>query len=102
MDILKVKELNYQDINNLSLKIEKGKITYLVGSNNSGKTTLLKIFSGIIMTNNIIELNNLSLNNNTKNKYLKKIGIVKRINENSFYHQKVKDEIYASLSNIIG
>lgn len=35
-------------INDLNLKIEKGKITVLLGPNGSGKTTTLKVISGLL------------------------------------------------------
>jgi branched-chain amino acid transport system ATP-binding protein len=39
---------NFQVINNCNVSIEKNKITALIGSNGCGKTTILKLISGII------------------------------------------------------
>lgn len=53
MDLIQVKKLNFSyptkkdTLKNVSLKIEKGKFTCIVGENGSGKSTLLKCILGL-------------------------------------------------------
>lgn len=91
MNIFTVNKLNYLDINNLSLEFKRGEFSFIVGSNNSGKTSLFNIFSGKIIINNAIYLNGVCLNN--RNDYFNNIGCVSRVNENSFFYKKVLDEM---------
>lgn len=98
MALFDIKKLNYLDIKDVSLSFNKGKIYFVVGSNNSGKSILYKIMNASILINNVICLDGIMLNKDTKNNYLKNIGIVERVNENSFYFKKVIDEMYYSLS----
>ncbi|MBR6298072.1 MAG: ABC transporter ATP-binding protein, partial [Candidatus Gastranaerophilales bacterium] len=48
-------------INNLSLNIEKGKITGLIGADGAGKTTLLRTIIGLLLPN-VGEINVLGFN----------------------------------------
>ncbi len=93
MDIFTINNLSYLDIKNLSLKFKSNEMSLILGSNDY----LFKICSLDIFLPNIITLNGNILNN--KNNYLKDIGIVKRINENSFYYKKVFDELLFCLLN---
>lgn len=54
---LEIKELKYLDIyKNFNLKIEKNKFVTISGSNNCGKTTLIRIIDGQLYTNSEILL----------------------------------------------
>ena len=54
-NILEIKNLDYKDIiSNLNVSIEKNKIYSISGSNNSGKTTLIRILKREITSNNSI------------------------------------------------
>lgn len=61
-------------INNLSLNIEKGKITGLIGADGAGKTTLIRLIIGLLLPNSgkisILDLNPFT----QKNELTKKIG----------------------------
>lgn len=54
MDLIEIKNVSYSypskknSIKNITLKIEEGKFTCIVGENGSGKTTLLKCILGLI------------------------------------------------------
>ena len=61
-------------IDNLSLDIEKGKITGLIGADGSGKTTLIRLIIGLLLPDSG-EIDVLGLNPFTqKNKLVSKIG----------------------------
>lgn len=61
-------------IDNLSLNVEKGKITGLIGADGAGKTTLIRLIIGLLLPNNG-EISVLNLNPFTqKHELTKKIG----------------------------
>ena len=74
MNRMVIDNLNYLDINNLSLSLIKNEITFIIGDNNSGKTTLFKICSGEILLNNVIFIDGICYNNTVD--YYKNIGTV--------------------------
>ena len=96
--ILEVNNLDYHDFKNISLSFEKGYFYSVVGGNGSGKTTLFRLISGIIPTNNDISCDGVYLNNIEL--YIEKIGVVERINSNSFIYQRVYDEMNYPLYNL--
>lgn len=65
-------------LKNISLEIKKGTITYLVGPNASGKTTLIKLILGLVKpTTGFITVDNERLNGN--HSYRSKIGYMPQI-----------------------
>lgn len=98
--VLQVNNLNYHEFENINLSIYSQKLYSIVGGNNSGKTTLFKLLSGIILTNNYINCDSVILNQNTRFKYIKKIGVVPKLRKNSFIYQNVLDEMMFPLSNL--
>ena len=98
--ILKVNNLNYMDFSNINLSFDSNKIYFIVGGNKSGKTTLFRILSSLIPTNNIICFNNEFLNRNNRNNYIKKIGVINRVNKYSFIYKSVKSELLSPLLNL--
>ena len=63
---------NFSDDNlfeNLTINVEKNTITTISGSNSCGKTTLMRILSREVITNNNILLNNRSINDYTISEY---------------------------------
>ena len=99
MKILEIINLNYHDFNNIYLSFNKGTFYSIIGANASGKTTLFRLISGITLTTNNISCDNVYLNKNIES-YIKKIGIVERVNDNSFIYQKVYDEMTYPLYNL--
>ena len=98
--ILKITNLSYKDFNKLNLSFEDKTLYSIVGANNSGKTTLFKLISGIIPTYDSICLNDISLNKKNVDKYIVNIGIVDRVNKNSFIYNSVIDEMIYPLRNL--
>jgi len=99
-NIVRIKNLNYLDFHKFNLDIEKNSYTTIVGPNKSGKTTLLKILSGIIKTDDVCECNGVVLNKNNCFNYVKNIGVVFCVNKNSFIYDTVKEELIYPLINL--
>lgn len=63
-------------INNISLSINKGEIFGLLGSNGAGKTTIIKMLTGLISpTNGEITIDGITIKDNYE-KYLENIGAI--------------------------
>ena len=61
--ILNINDLKYKNLfENLSIYIEKDKITTISGANNCGKTTLLRILTRQVKTENNIVLHGKNIN----------------------------------------
>lgn len=98
---------------NLTINIEKNKITTISGANSCGKTTLMRILNREIITENNIFLNNKSINDytifeytnliqtvipteivfeeNTLEKEIKNINLVKGLRIKSILNKNIKD-----------
>ena len=71
-NIIEIKDLtySYKDkliFDKLNFEIKRGTYTTIIGSNNSGKSTLVKILLGIIKTEADIKINNKDINKIEKN-----------------------------------
>lgn len=102
MSILKIENLNFSYSENvifddLSFSIEENSINAVVGTNSSGKTTFIKILSGILFSNNNIELNNIKLNKKNIKEYSRLIGVCLFDN---FLFEDVISELVFSLENL--
>lgn len=81
--MIKIKNLKksfgkLQVLNNISMNIESGKITAILGPNSSGKTTLIKCILGLVIADaGDILVNNLNIKNNYHYKFL--IGYMPQI-----------------------
>ena len=69
MNIIETHNLNYKSLNNvlfknINLEIEEGSFTSIIGENGVGKTTLLKILSGSIISDNYVKIDGLKWTNN--------------------------------------
>lgn len=75
---------------NINLKIEKSKITGIIGQNGSGKTTLIDLICNLLKpTDGVITYNNKALNT-------KDIGYVFQNSNNQFFCNTVKEELVLS------
>lgn len=104
-NIFSVNNLNYSVSNidiikNLNLKIDNTKIVSIIGANNSGKTTLVKLLTAIIPTTDICSLNGISLNKENVLTYISNLGVVFNEIDDQFLFKKVKDELAYPLLNL--
>ena len=81
-------------INDLSFSLENNSVNAVLSSNKSGKTTLIKLLSGIIYhdSGNII-VNNIELNKDNFKKYIVNISTILEDIEDQFICDTVKEEI---------
>lgn len=93
-NIIEIKDLTFsykdnQIFDNLNLEIKKQSFTTIIGPNNSGKTTLIKILLGIIKTESDIKINN----KNIKYIDIDKIGYIPNNINDSIIMDTIIDEI---------
>lgn len=97
---IKIIDLNYLDVfNNFNLEIQNNKFTIISGSNNCGKTTLIRIIDGQIKCNGTILLYDKQINDYK----LTEIGnLIKTIipKETTFTQNKVEEELDYQLSEL--
>ena len=98
--VLELNNLDYMDFEDINLSFNGGKIYSIVGGSKCGKTTLFKLIASLIPTNDMITCNNVVLTNETTFDYFTNIGVVERVNNNSFLFQKVIDEMKYPLYNL--
>ena len=98
--ILEIRDLTYDKFNNLNYCFNNGIMYSIIGSNNSGKTTLFYLLSGIILSDNCISCNNVLLSKQTRLQYIRNIGVVSKVSKNSFLFEKVIDEMRYPLINL--
>ena len=96
MNLISVSNLTYylgkkKIFDNISLSINDDSFITIAGSNSSGKTTLLKLLSGNLMTENIIQIDNTLINSENKEIIDKKVCLFS-IN-NKYYSKTVLDEL---------
>ena len=98
--MLDIDNLSYRKFSEFTLSFDDKTYYSIIGSNNCGKTTLFKIISGIIPSNDTVSCDNVTLNENNAYEYITKIGVVNRVNGNSFVYKKVIDEMMYPLINL--
>lgn len=100
-NIISVNNLSYKKIfSDISFDIEKGSFTVISGSNNCGKTTLIKLLSGLITTEKMIEFDSNYIEDINKTKLFLNEGIVILNEKFNFIFDKVRDEISFVLDNL--
>ena len=98
--VLEVKDLNYDKFEEFNLEIENNKSYSIIGDINSGKDLLFKIITSLVMTENKVFFNKLSLNYNTRLDYLKKMGVIPEVDNYSFLMKDVIDELEYPLKRL--
>lgn len=91
--MLRIDSLNYKNIfQDLSFEVEKNKFITISGSNNCGKTTLIKILNKSIITDSSIYLNNKNIYDYTLSEYSKLVECIIPL-EYRFIEKNLIDEI---------
>ena len=100
-NIISVKNLSYKKIfSDISFDIEKGSFVAISGSNNCGKTTLIKLLSGLITTKEMIKFDSSYIEDINKTKLFLNEGIVILNEKFNFIFDNVRDEISFVLDNL--
>lgn len=93
-------EADVYAVKNVSLAIEKGSYTVILGHNGSGKSTLAKLIVGLLMPQEgSIIINGTPLNFNTLIELRHQLGIVFQNPDNQFIGATVEDDIAFGLEN---
>lgn len=98
--VLLLNNLNYRGFKQINLSFENKMFYTVIGCNNCGKTTLFKILSGLTPTSDIVTCDGIVLNSKTRKEFIKKIGVVERVDKDSFNYQSVLDEMIYPLNNL--
>ncbi len=103
--MLNINKLNYsyddkEVLKNISFKVKMPSLVSVIGSNNCGKTTLIKCLSGVMPINESVSINDIILNRKNIKKYSRCIGVVFSLDQNQFLFNKVLDEITFPLANL--
>ncbi|UAL47587.1 energy-coupling factor ABC transporter ATP-binding protein [Sutcliffiella horikoshii] len=108
MAILEVKDLSFRYANqeedtlkNISLKVEQGEWTAIVGHNGSGKSTLARILNGLqLPTDGSVTVQGTELTEETIWDIRRQVGMVFQNPDNQFVGSTVEDDVAFGLENI--
>ena len=93
-------EENLKTIDDVSLNIDSGSYTVILGHNGSGKSTIAKLLIGLLEAKSgEIYVENMQLNEENLYKIRDKIGIVFQNPDNQFIGATVRDDIAFGLEN---
>lgn len=86
--------------NNLSLSIKKGKFTTILGNNGCGKSTLVRLLTGLEDSNGSISIDGVILNNSSLSFIRRKIGVVFENPDNTLISETVMEDLAFPLENL--
>ena len=103
MNIIEAHKINYSNLNNiifhgLDIDIETGSFVTIVGKNGVGKSTLLKILSGQIITDNKVIIDNIEVNKFNIEEIMQRYSVISSYNE--FFSKTVLEEILQDKRNV--
>ena len=88
-------------IDDISFSLESNSVNAVLSSNNSGKTTLIKLLSGVLYHNcGIIVVNNIELNKDNFKKYIVNISTILEDVQDQFVCDTVLEEVKYPLINL--
>ncbi len=94
MELLEVNNLVYENLfNQLSFQVDQGKFITISGSNNCGKTTLIRILSGQIEVDNSIKLLGMLKEEYPQNLWKEITGTIIPQDNPTFLFQTIEDEL---------
>ena len=106
MSLIEIKDLSYsynekkKAVDGISLNIEKGSYTTIIGHNGSGKSTLAKLIAGLLpIKEGKIVIDGLEVCEENLFKIREELGIVFQNPDNQFIGSTVKDDIAFGLEN---
>ena len=96
MNIIEARNINYSTSNkvlfkDLNIDIEKGSYVSVIGDNGVGKTTLIRLLNGSIITDNNIKIDGIQVNRFNVEEIAKKSSFISSHNE--FFSKTVMSEI---------
>ena len=90
----------YRAIKDVSFYVNKGEKLGIIGANGAGKSTMLKLLTGILMyENGKITVNDILLNKNNLKEIRKRVGFVFQECDNQLFMNTVYDDIAFGLRN---
>lgn len=89
-------------LENINIEIKEGEVISIIGKNGTGKSTLLKLISGLVKpSKGEILIDDININNKKKFKELrKKLGIVFQNPDNQILFNRVYDDVKFALDNL--
>lgn len=104
-NILEIKNLDYKYgkttiFKDFSLAVEEGSYVGIAGNNNSGKTTLIKIISGLLPSKNAVTIGYSYVDSTRIHDNSKRLGVVFGSSFNSFLFDDVYKEMAFPLENL--
>lgn len=86
--------------NNLSLSIKKGTFTTILGNNGCGKSTLVRLLTGLEDSNRSILIDGMVLDDSTLFSIRRKIGVVFENPDNTLISETVMEDLAFPLENL--